>query len=67
MTKVYTGMLSPERMGASGSRWLVVEDDTITITNLRKYPILIEELKARGCEIILLDNEQARKLVERMI
>jgi len=67
MSKVYTGMLSPEKMGASGSKWLVVDGDLITITSLRHYPVLIEELKARGREIILMDTDAAKKFVERLI
>jgi hypothetical protein len=67
MAKVYTGMLAPEKMGASGSKWLIIDGDTITITNLHNYPILIEELQARGHEIILMDNDAAKKFVERLI
>jgi hypothetical protein len=67
MNKVYTGMLAPEMIGVSGSKWLVIDGDTITITNIRNYPILIEELKAKGHEIVLMDIDQARHFVERLI
>jgi len=64
MITVYTGMLTPEKMGVSGSKWMVLEGDTLIVTNLRDYPFYIEHLKACGCEIILVDTDVARKMAE---
>jgi hypothetical protein len=64
--KIYAGIVSPEKMGVMGSRWMIVENDTITVTNMRVHQICIADFKARGYEIVYVDNETVKQMVRNL-
>lgn len=67
MSNIYAGMLSPEKMGVSGSRWATIEQDTVTITNMRIHTARIGDLKLQGYTIVHLDTDKIRFMVKGML
>jgi hypothetical protein len=63
MKKILAGMLSPEKRGVSGSRWVTIEEDTVTISNRDIYIARINDLKLQGYEIVQSESEVLKIMV----
>lgn len=64
--KIYAGMVSPEKHGVSGTRWMIIEGDLLVVSNLQFYSARIAELKRQGNDIIYVENDTAKQMVKNL-
>jgi hypothetical protein len=43
MKTIYVGLQKPERMGVSGTRWLILDEDNTHIVGLQKMETMMKE------------------------
>lgn len=65
--KIYAGMVAPEKHGVKTSRWATIEGDTITVTNIAIHTARVHDLKLQGYEIMDLDTEIMRRIVQGIL
>ena len=63
MTTILAAMVSPEKPGARGSRWLTIENDTIIITNKEIHECSVRDLRLQGYTVEYVPSSVALSVI----